>query len=159
MARDFDGTNDNLLSADNAVAGMNVAAKTVSWWQLRDTDAPTPDALIAGLPSNGGTRTWAIVNVAPAVAGQKLRFSSDWTTTDGTWTTDNDISNAAHHFAVSYDRSGAAPGNNPVFYVDGVVAANTRSTTPAGTVVTGDDTLKIGENSSGADDFDGTMPG
>lgn len=158
MARDFDGTNDNLLSADNAMTGMNVASKTICFWEVRDTDSPSPDAVIAGLPSNGGTRTWAVVNFAPAVAGYKMQFSQDWTTTDGTWRTTNDTTlNTRHFHAVTYNRGGAAPGNDPIFYVDGAVDASSEIGTPAGSVVTGDDTLKVGENSGGGDDLDGTL--
>lgn len=155
MARDFDGTNDNLVSADNALAGMNTAAKTVSCWLVRDTNSPSTDDMIAGLQSNGGAAPWRFVTRAPTTAGSRPQWVADWST-DGVWTTTNDVSNNdRHHLAVTYDRG--ATTNDPVFYVDGVSVAVTELVAPVGTAVTGDDTLKMGESSTGTQDLDGSL--
>ena len=74
-------------------------------------------------------------------------------TTIGQWDSP-DITKARHHVAVTYDRGSVL--NDPVLYVDGDVATVTEIAAPVG-ILTGDDTLKLGENAGGTEDLAATI--
>jgi hypothetical protein len=155
MARNFDGTNDNLLSANNALPGMDVDTKSFGHWAVRAGNAAANNVVMTGLSQDGsGNLRWAVSQFAPTTSGYRVRFTQAWTTA-GVWLSTNDISIDRHHIAITYDRSSAV--NNPVMWVDGVSVAVTTSTAPLVTVSTGDDTLKCGEDGAGSGDLASTI--
>lgn len=149
MARSLDGTNDNLSTANDALAGMNVNAKTFSCWVQRSADPSADQTLVIAGTAIPGTFVWGVNHNAPAASGWRIELIANWTG-DGNWIS-GDISNTPHHIAVSYDRG--ATTNDPVFFVDGVSVTVTEVSAPSGTAVTGDDTLRLGELLGGTQDL------
>lgn len=147
MARDFDGVNDNInFGSDASIDAFTL--KSLSYWIRPDaTSAPIP--LCKDSEANG----WITLIKG---ADTKFRFSHLWTTI-GRWDTGNTIAaGTLRHVVVSYDGSSAS--NDPVIYFDGVAETLTRANTPTGTI--GSDaavSLIMGENGSGAQDFDGQI--
>ena len=150
--------NDNLLSADNAVAGVDTATKS---WGVWLTSATSPGAgvleAVAGLltADGAGTARGSINRIPPTSAGYRLILFQAFATTNGQWATPDMSASARHYVSVDYDRS--ATTNDPVWYVDGAVVAVTEIQTPIGTVSTGEDTLKCGENGAGSGDLNATI--
>jgi len=63
-----------------------------------------------------------------------LRFSVNFSTTDGIWTTDNRVITIGQIHLVRVEYNSGATANNPVIYVDGVSAgAISRTQAPVGT--------------------------
>ena len=155
MARNFDGTNDNLLSADNALAGLNVDLKSVGFWVLVPSDPAGQQQVVGTITAEGGTGILNTRVTVPDVAGFQSRLTHNFSTTVGVWDSPDVTSGSRHHIAYTYDR--ALTTNDPVLYVDGTSVAVTEVTTPVGTAVTADDTLKMGETSTGTFDFIGTV--
>lgn len=154
MSRVFDGANDRLLSADNAVTGVNVAQKSWSCWILVPNAPGGVENVMNLLTANGaGGHVCSLEVDVPAVAGFQARFHQRGTT-DGQWDSPDISVNARHHIAVTYDRG--ATTNDPIIYVDGVSVTVTEIATPVA-IGTGEDTLKFGENSGGTADFEGRV--
>lgn len=159
MARDFDGTNDNLSSADNAVAGVNLSSvQTISigFWTIFDTQPAANNYMVAlnAANSSGQGRT-SIVALVPGTAGFRIRFGVDWSTTDGTWRTDDLALDTRQHYVVTYDAGSTT--NDPVLYVNGASVSVTQIANPAGTLTGGEDTLRVGEDAAGAQDLNGIL--
>lgn len=92
----------------------------------------------------GGTQVEAIYT---DFVNNKYDYERDWSTTNGIWTVPMPSASAWHHFAVVYDQT--ATGNNPVIYIDGISQTVTRSSTPAGAVLTNTDAYVIGNRGTG----------
>ena len=154
MARTFDGVNDNLLSADNAIPSADVDQKSFGLWVYRTTQ-PTGSELLFGLltADGAGNGRTSMLHEVPAVSGYQVRLFADGTN-DGLWDSPDISINARHHIAITYDRSSTT--NNPTIYVDGTSVAVTEVATPVA-LQTGDDTLKLGEAGAGTLDFAGTL--
>ena len=95
----------------------------------------------------------------PDPVEKKLTFDAHFSTTNGRWTTTNNVLNTAgiwYHIVLTYD--GSATGNNPKIYINGVSVAVTRGTAPVGTFRTGTSAnLKLGEDTYTAFVPDGYM--
>ena len=153
-ARTFDGTNDNLLSANNAVAGIDTDQKSWSAWiYLTAAPAALQNIMMAGTSDGAGNGRFAVYADAPLTAGYRPYMFADGST-DGNWRGTDVSINARHHIAVTYDRG--ATTNDPVMYVDGATITVTELSTPV-TLVGGDDTIKFGENMGGSQDFAGSI--
>lgn len=150
MARNFDGTNDNISTANNAMTGVDVNQKSYGFWCTRPGNAGGDQIVLtlAVTLGAGGARP-SVAHAAPAAAGWKLKYFQNAGTT-GIWISDADISNTRHHIAVTYDRG--ADANDPVFWVDGVSVALTETQAPV-TIVTGEDTARFGESATGTQDL------
>jgi hypothetical protein len=159
MARVFDGTNDNLLSANNAIAGVDTAAISGGYWTTRPATAVGQQLAMCTMIADGAgnaRRIW--YQGAPGATGWRVRFTAVWSGTDGSWRSTTDLAlDTRYHIATTYDRSGAAPGNDAVIYVDGVSVTVSEAVTPTGTADTGDDTIKFGENAGGTEDLPATL--
>ena len=156
QGRNFDGTNDHLLSANDAVAGLNVDARSWGFWQIRSGDPAGVQNIYVGMTVEGATPPKSVINNnGPTVSGFRVRFAADYTTTDGVWHSPDVTSTARHHVAITYNRSSGT--NDPVIYVDGASVTVTETATPAGTIVTGDDTVKFGEDPAGANDLNAIL--
>lgn len=98
-----------------------------------------------------------ISTAAAASSGFQFRLSRRWSTTTGNWDSPDTPDSVATHFAVTLDRSGAAPGNDPVMYINGSSVSVTEINTPAGTVTTGEDTIVLGEDVDATGDLSGVV--
>lgn len=153
QGRAFDGTGDNLKSADNAVAGLDVDQKSWGVWILKTV--ANADALIYGITADGGSPVTQIASANPSSSGVRYDIAQSFSTTNGRWRTNDQTLSVRHHLAITYDRS--ATTNDPVMYIDGVSVTVNEAATPVGTTVTGEDTLKMGEDQAGTGDLDGTL--
>ena len=155
QGRTFDGTDDELRSADNALASLNNAQKSVSFWITIPSAPGGLQGIVAGLRSNTPAPGWWILSAnAPASAGWRVGYDIDWST-DGSWISADITAAARHHIVVTYDRG--ATTNDPVIYVDGTSVTVTENVAPVGTVGGGDDTIKIGELDDDSGDLSGTL--
>ena len=154
MGRNFDGVNDNLLSANNAVAGVDVATKSCGVWITLPSAPQDFDSVCSLLIADGAGNTRVALQLfAPIVTG----FRFGWAvigSTNGVWRSPDQTLNARHHLVVTYDRT--LTTNDPVLYIDGASVTVTETDTPVG-ILTGDDTLKVGENAAAGGDVDGTI--
>lgn len=155
MARSFDGTNDNLTSADNAVSGINATLKTFSAWMYKTAQPAAAECWWVVCTAITQPDTAKMGCAVPAAAGYKLRFNVQLNIAAGIWTSPDISLNARHHVAVTYDRG--ATTNDPVMYVDGASVTVTETQAPLGTFETGDDTQRFGENSSAGQDYAGLL--
>lgn len=153
MARNFDGTNDNIDFGSNANIDNFFAVTpftgTMSFWIKRGatgfhytlnkrTDS-TNTGHSAAFRGAGGLHTF--------------EFDHAWST-GARWETTatfNDIVNF-FHLAVSYD--GSSTANDPVFYINGATNATVDITAPTGTIsADAGEPLRVGESSDGAGDL------
>ena len=89
-------------------------------------------------------------------SGWVLEWGYRFGTTSGIWYVEEDLNLAQYiHIAIVYDRSSTS--NDPEIWIDGVSKTVRENATPAGTVKTGIDTIKFGENVAGGDDFTGRV--
>jgi hypothetical protein len=153
MARSFDGTNDRLLTADNALPSIAVNNRSCSFWCERSGNPAATETALVTCTQDGGTGTLAIRHLVPTTAGYKLRIATITGGATGPWDTP-DIANAPRHIGFSYDRSSNT--NDPIIYVNGVVQTLTESS-PTGAISIVDDTLSVGEGSTGLQDFGGSI--
>lgn len=159
MARDFDGTNDNLVTADNAVSGLD--ADLTSWaWRMSvpalGAGTGTRQVFISGT-ADAGSRCIDWVNGPPFAAGDfRSDFRQVFSGPDMVHRLTTELTAGQYHIAVTYDRSD--PANVPTIYVNGTAVATSQvGSAPSGTPTTGGDTLKIGENLGGTEDLTGTI--
>ncbi len=149
MARNFDGTNDNVDFGSDASIDSFTAFTVMAWVDVQ-TPASNSDFWTC---KNGGTELgWQTsFNTFTNVSDFYRVFS----TTPGAWTWPK-AATGIHHVAITYD--GSATTNNPAATIDGTAQTVTTATTPVGTV--GDDAghpLRLGENSAGSQDFQGKV--
>ncbi len=153
MARNFDGTNDNLLTANNAVPGLDADLVSVGLWLTIAVQPGAIDAVLTTMTANGAGNGRQFIQITPpGTAGYRVEWVQNATTT-GIWRT-NDIAVGRHHLAVTYDRSSTA--NDPVIYLDGAAVTVVESVAPV-SINTGGDTVKLGENAGGTADLAGVI--
>lgn len=156
MARNFDGTDDNLTAAANSVTGIDVTTRSFGGWILRAGDPSVAETVMLGASAlSAGNLRFNLVCETPVTAGWRPRVSHTFSTTTGVFTVTNDITNTVHHIMVVYDNS--LTTNVPTIYVDGTSVAVTTSTTPVGTASTGADNLRFGESVTGTTDLAATV--
>lgn len=154
MARTFDGTNDNLLSANNAVPALDVATKSFGMWVYRTTTGANDSVLLTLTANGGGNQVTLLNHDAPVTAGFRQLVQQN-NVGNGQWKSDDISINARHYIVVTYDRSSLS--NDPTIDVDGAASTVTETLTPSGTIKTGDDTLKMGESAGGVNDMTGQL--
>jgi len=159
MAVEFSNV-DNTADADDINCGSgasldNVAIKSIAVWICADVI----DANYRRICDKRGGTTGFLF----AIQGTNtIAFVQDWSTTAGIWNAPNNsiATGAWYHVGVVYNRGGAAPGSDPVFYVGGALVATTETSTPAGTVSTdAGESLIIGSYGQAIDkySYDGKM--
>lgn len=144
--RDFDGTNDQIAFGSNASID-NFTSRTFSAWVRVDSTGSTRALLTKG----SGTTHIFLAN-----STDRLRYVSDWTTTDGNWIGTAVFSDATFkHLCMTYSQSNIA--NDPTFFINAASDALATDTNPTGTPVISDaaNTMIMGETSAGNLDFDG----
>lgn len=163
MARHFDGTNDNLSMGSDASIDDFTAKSMLMWAYPSSGGVNMDDDLLSksnGVVLNPTGWQFGVATVNPTNNSGNLRFTQDFSTTDGTWVTANNTANTetegGTHYASTYNRS--ATDNDPVIYVNGSSLALTETGTPLGSS-NGDaaQNLKAGEDDGGNNDYSGDM--
>lgn len=151
MARNFDGTDDNVDFGSDASIDAFTAFTVLAWVDCQ-TPAANSDFWCTKNFTGGVNAGW---NNSFNTFSNVCDFYRSWTTTDGTWTFPKPA-NGVHHMAITYD--GAATTNNPAATVDGTSQTVTTAITPAGTLVSdAANPLRLGENANGGQDFQGKV--
>lgn len=147
MARNFNGTNEQIAyGSDASIDGY--VTKSISVW-INRTAAASAAVLVKDRLNTG----W-VVRIRAAT--DLLSYFEDFTTTDPNWETTAAVGTGLVHLGVTYNNSSTS--NNPVFYLNGVLAASTNTTAPVGTVVSdAAQSMLSGETGAGTIDFNGDM--
>lgn len=74
--------------------------------------------------------------------GWGLTFETDWSTTNGAWSTAYPTNSEWNIYTVTYD--GGSTSNDPIIYKNGEVAAIIERSTPSGSFLTTEDNVVIG---------------
>lgn len=155
MARAFDGTNDRIITADNAITGINTVSQSTLVWLYQESQ-PTANQWAGGTVTDAGTGNRNIrrlVTGPPVSTGFVFRYSCGSTTgTSHSWDSDDRATGTWHSCAATIDRSTLSTGT-PDMWVNGSSVTPTRSETGGSTALTGDDTVRLGENASGGADL------
>ena len=150
MARDFDGSGDNInFGSDASIDAFTPF--TVAMW-MRCDNGGSDVALCSKL--DGLTAGWL---VKISAAAEFVRFFRVYTGGVGEWfTTAGELNDGVrHHFALSHDGN---PASSPVVYVDGVTRSVTNDAPTSGTLETeAGGSLIIGEDIIGDADFNGVV--
>jgi hypothetical protein len=155
MARNFDGTNDNLVVPDNTVPALDADDLLMGTWMQKAVQPSGNQFAYLTMTLNGGLGRAAIRVNAPAVSGYRVNWVYVFSASSGIWETGDIALDTRQHIAVTYNRSLAT--NDPLVYINAVSVSLTETTTPSVTPNTGGDTIKSGEGPTGAADFEGTM--
>ena len=151
MARDYDGTNDNVsFGSDASIDAFSL--QTIALWVRRHSTAQL-HLLVA---KDRAGAAWAFF-INPAGSSNFLLFQHAWSGVDAQYRPTTAIDDTArnYHVVVTYDGTGAAPGNFAVMYVDGVSETVTRVTTATGSIDSdAAASLFTGESGAGASDAD-----
>ena len=152
MARDFNGTNENIsFGSDASVDDFAPTGISISLWFQWDASGVVDIHV-----SKGGLATGWIFQT---VAGNSLTFRHPWSSAVNVgWAGTTTFNGAApRHICVTYD--GSADTNDAVIYVNGVAESMSEvSGPPSGTIASeAANSLIIGENSAGGADFDGRI--
>lgn len=157
MSIEFVAGNTEFLSCGSDTSLDDIAIKTVSCFVKVDDISANYYLVTKGKP---GTNTGWTVDIDDQAGTSDFKFSflQGFANQHGSWQTDSRFTYGLwYHLAIVYDKG--STNNNPIFYVNGVVEANTESLTPDGTV--GSDaakTLVIGvHNDLSAIPYDGQM--
>ena len=147
-ALDFDGSNDDVTVTDAAtIRDIFDSGGAVSFWINTDgVGSSTTDTILNKL-------RWSI----SLQEYEKVTFTYDFTTTDGSWTSTSALTaDLWFHVAISYNASSAS--NNPTIYLNGVEDTFVEGVSPVGTRVSDSGTnLFIGQTSANGNHFDGTL--
>jgi len=145
MAIEFNGTSQR-LSCGSGASIDDIASLSIGAWMYLDD--VTGYQVIASKYAGWIIRTNA----------NKLELYRNWTGGAGLWISTNVVFVATTwaHFLITYNNSSTA--NNPIFYINGVSVAVTKTQTPV-TAPTSDaaSTLWWGSYGAGADWFDGKL--
>lgn len=154
MARNFDGTNDN-IGNENGVGGIDVNAFTLSV-ACRPADGNGGMIWVGTTQFTSGTSRFFVVADFPGVSGFRLRFNYRFSSAIGRWEYQTDLTlNVWRNFVVTYDRSSTT--NNPRLWVDGSEVTFTEVVAPSGTVATGQDSCRFGEDENATSDYEGDI--
>ncbi len=150
MSLSYDGVNDEVYN--QAISGIDTTTMSVSFWINCTTGGGTP-LITASARTAGNSAIQMIFTADP-----KIVFRYRWSTsTNGVaqWSTATGSVALGrwHHIGVSYDRGSTS--NDPIIYIDGVLAGLTEDTAPSGTAKASVAVISTGENAAGLEDFTG----
>lgn len=158
MSLVLDGTGDYVATASGAVSsGLDATDFCIALMIYCDSKAANNAVFFAGTDLTDANYRTVIRTVHDGVSGGFfLDLRSKWAGMDGVWITDDALSyDQWYSIAINYDRN--LIGNDPIFYVNGNTVPITETSTPAGALSTGADTVKLGEYGAAAQDFDGKI--
>ena len=134
MSVEFDGTNDYITCG----TGLdNLGTMSIATWLYSDNFVANDDYqhLIVKGDWDAPTATgWMLYTLPPTGDTTNLRFLAVWDEAVAYWDTDDPVilEGIWQHIAVTYNSGATA--NNPIFYINGSVVANTELVAPAGTI-------------------------
>jgi hypothetical protein len=149
MAVKFDnsGTKYVKWTAPSGVVGL--VSKTICFTYIHTADPAAVGTILAIFDGTGTDSDEYNAVFIPNGSPKKLRFLAHFSTTDGVWTTTNNVLTVGAEHKIEITYNGAATTNDPIIYVDGVAVAITETTTPVGTYRSGTTTdLYVGTPSA-----------
>ena len=147
MGRNFDGTDDRLSNTSATHLDITNISFLV-WLQIQTTPAATD--MVARSYDNGIGQP--VRNLFALLTSGIARFFQNTNNANGIWDgTTNVCDGAVHCLTVTYPRVDL--NSNGIWYVDGSEDSTTESSTPTGTLDTGDDELSFGETEAGSLDL------
>jgi hypothetical protein len=157
MGRSFDGTNDNLTTADNSVPTISNDQFSIAFFLMVTAQPANAKTVVHAMSQAGAGNARTYVQVTtPTTAGFRIQFTHNFANTNGFWRVNADFAiNVPHHFVVTYSRIDTAL--EPTFWANGSSEAYTEVTAPVGAQVTDYDTIRMGENAGGSEDLSGVL--
>ncbi len=157
MARDFDGVDDLInCGTGSSIANIFAGGGHIHIVIAPDSDGESNNGMICHKRTGDG---WQFLVTAEAAGFVKMQFLQGFNTTDGFWTTNSAVVPVDGSYTtidLFYDSDNVS--NNPIFYVNGSITANTEGQTPVGTAA--DDSaeqLTIGNTNAGSLTFEGDI--
>ena len=151
MARDFDGTNDNLAFGSDASIDA-FTTQSIAMWVQQDTTATF--AFWVGKDRFGVA--WGVGLTGGS--GDNLSFAHQWSGAAAEWAfTDNNFGTGIRHLVITYD--GSSTSNNPAGYFNNVVQPTINVVVaPSGTLSSdAAANLRCGETGANGGDFNGRI--
>jgi len=147
MAAEFDGTNDYIDFGAGFPDNIWNGGGSLAFWVYLDAIGGDYALIMHETALRWFVRIHDVTN--------ELRFSRDWTTTDGAWATpDNSLSTSTWiHIAIVYNDDSTA--NDAVIYLDGVSQTIDEPSTPAGTRIS--DATEVFRAGHSTNPLDGKM--
>lgn len=149
MARNFDGTDDNVDFGSDASVD-NFTVKSIGCYIYISTPSSNYDGFVTKNGADDQGWQWAY-----STFSNNLQFYQKFSTTSGQWTTTPGTGQWVH-LGLVYDKSSAS--NDPSIWHNGTAQTPTEATTPSGTAA--DDSahpLRLGELGSGTIDAQGKI--
>lgn len=150
MARDIGANEGITFGADASIADFS--SISVAFWLDRDATggmhlvSKTPNPIAAG---------WDIIVQGPG-NNHRLRFRRFYSGGTASWRSTSEVQTELRHIAITHD--GSSGSNDPVMYIDGVPETLVSTVTASGSLLSeASDVLRIGEDATGANDFDGAI--
>ncbi len=160
-ALSFNGSSGVVSVADNAaIQNIFDGGGSVSFW-INPTDTGEGSVGKVLLKEDVTAVTgWFVDTVDQSGGNLVIRFKNQFSSTDGEWRTSTRIvpyaSTTKTHIVITYNADSVS--NDPIFYINGIVATLTEVATPVGTRVTDvGNALKIGNNVNDSSTFNGTI--
>lgn len=129
MAIDFEGGDAGRLTVSgSAINGLFAGGGTVMCWLIKEV---TATGLVYIVDKGAG---WTFRHQQVSGSNNRLNFTHGFSTTGGIWFTPfpADVPQGEwHHVAVSYDSDDV--GNDPIFYLNGLVHGTEEAVIPVGT--------------------------
>ena len=141
----FDGVNDNAMSNQDAITGVDTDVTTSAGFIY--VNGPIGSVRTVFSVSDNAAPTGTIVREMkvgqPISSGHVFRFRHSFSTQIGNWRTGDFDTDNWHQFVVIYDASSVS--NNPIFYVDNISVSVTKIASAIGTRSIGFDTIVFGQ--------------
>jgi hypothetical protein len=152
MALILPGTNDYAANV-GGISGISTQDTFALGLFLYVPTDPVGLQTVLDLYDSAGASSCKLRVDAPAAAGFKLNVWQDYDTTDGEWEYGDLTCGEWHYVGIDVFTLG-----NPWFYYDTTsVGTGTTLVAPAGAAVKTKDSIRIGENAAGGEDFTGRV--
>lgn len=138
MPYQFNQSSNQNINYGQVAGAIGLSIKTIEMWIYVTSYLSSGFGTLFTVFDGTGTDTDEYCYILnPASSAKKLAFFQHFSTTDGTWTSTNDIlvSGTWQHFAITYN--GTSIANDPIFYLNGSAVPTTENSTPAGGIRTG----------------------
>jgi hypothetical protein len=134
MGVEFDPASSEYIDFASPAALDNIWASggSIAFWVYIDTLAAQVGLCGKATSTATGGDGWGVV---VGTAGS-ISLRHAWSTNRGIWSAPAATMTTGlwYHITITYDKSGAAPGSDPLIYINGVSQSITENQTPAGTV-------------------------
>ena len=153
MARDFDGTNDNVdFASDASIDGFT--SQTIAFWAQNDAGNNVFDVWANKWTDDVTNTGWRVTRNSFNTP-DSIQFLRNFIGSIAEWY-GGDWGTGLTHIVITYDNTSTA--NDPIIYQDGSIVSLTEVTAPVGTANSdASSTLRIGEAGDGSADADGRI--